>query len=248
MPPAFDAELRRVSVHVDAAVLDVSLPAEVPVATLIPSIIDILGTRPTVDDVAAVHYQLSRPGLPALPASTSLAQNDIADGTVLVLSRSSPNRPPCATTTPRRPYRPSSTRRVGRATPRDSPGAVAAGGLTVIGLAALVRNTLNANDTGATAGAAGVAGVTALMFAAIAHRTYRDSTTALTLGLIATAFASATGFFAVSGTPGAPHVLLAATAAATMSVLALRVTSCGRMTLVAVACFATVVAVAALGE
>ena len=40
-----DPGLRRVSVHVGTAVLDLSLPAGVPVATLIPSIVDILAER-----------------------------------------------------------------------------------------------------------------------------------------------------------------------------------------------------------
>ncbi len=158
MLSASDPGLRRVSVHAGTAVVDLVLPAAMPVATLIPSIIDILddcgadrsGDRP------ANAYRLSRPGAPALHASTTLAQNDIRDGAVLILSQSRAELPApryddvaeaVATTldADSRPW----TRRAARLT-----AAVAGSFFTGIGGLTLIRNTLSDTTTrhvGATA-------------------------------------------------------------------------------------------------
>ena len=125
-------------------------------------------------------------------------------------------------------------------------GAVAASCLTGIGALALIRNTFSVSVTGTTAGIAALAGFVALLFAAIAHRTYRDAIAGLTLSVIATAFAAVAGFLAVPGAPGFSNVLLAATVAVVTSVLAMRVSGCGVVTLTAVSCFAMIAAVAAL--
>jgi len=249
---ASESELRRVSVHAGPDIIDLALPAMVPVATLIPSIIDIRdGGADPPDDLAPMRYQLSRPGLPALLPSTTLAQNGIRDGTVLVLSQSSADVPP-----PRHhdvAEAVSATLDTG-AQPciglqARLTGALAAGCLAGIGALELVRNALSTNATryaGATAGISALAGVVALVFATIAHRAYRDPIAGLTLSIITTIFAAVSGLLAVPSAPGAPNVLLAAMGAAVTSVLAMRVTGCGGITLTAVACFAIVVAVAAL--
>jgi type VII secretion integral membrane protein EccD len=250
---AIDPGLRRVSVHADTAVVDLALPAGMPVAGLIPSIVDMLDGHDgdTFGDPVAKHYQLSLPGASALPASTTLAQNGIRDGAVLVLSQ-----PSIALPAPRYddvaegvsatidaislPWN-------RRATQLTS--AVAAGCLTGIGGLALIRNALNssgARNLGTTAAVAALAGLFALVAAVIAHRAYRDPIAGLTLNLVATAFAAVAGFLAVPGGPGGPNVLLAAMAAAVMSVFAMRVTGCGVVTLTAIACFAMVIAAATL--
>ncbi|CAM2941279.1 type VII secretion integral membrane protein EccD [Mycobacterium intermedium] len=87
---AFDSELRRVAIHSAAASADLTLPAALPIAALIPSIIGILGIRAAE---TARRYHLSLPGAPALPSTTTLAQQGIRDGSVLVLSQSSPAPP-----------------------------------------------------------------------------------------------------------------------------------------------------------
>jgi type VII secretion integral membrane protein EccD len=252
MLSASDPGFRRVSVHAGTSVVDLALPALVPIATLIPAIIDILDDcrADRSGDPVATRYQLSRLGTSALHASTTLAQNGIRDGAVLILSQSRTELP-----TPRcddvaeavtatldaeaRPW----TRRATRLT-----GAVAASCLTGIGGLVLIRNALSANTTryaGVSAGVAAVAGFIAVLFAAIAHRTYRDAIAGLTLSLVAAAFAAIAGFVAVPGASGVPNVLLAAMAAAVTSVLAIRITGCGVVALTAVSCFAIVIAVTA---
>lgn len=64
--PTSDPGLRRVTVHAGAQAVDLTLPAAVPVATLIPSIVDILGDR-GASPATAARYQLSALGAPALP-------------------------------------------------------------------------------------------------------------------------------------------------------------------------------------
>ncbi|WP_211207531.1 EsaB/YukD family protein, partial [Mycobacterium avium] len=75
--------LCRVSVHWETQTVDVSLPAEIAVAELIPSLVDMLGAG----DGGAGRYRLSAPGAAALDPSTTLAHNHIGDGAILVLSR-----------------------------------------------------------------------------------------------------------------------------------------------------------------
>lgn len=242
------------SVHAGTAVVDLSLPAGVPVANLIPPIVDILEGRDTDSGgLDGKRYHLSLPGAPALDASTTLAQNGIRDGAVMVLSQA--RTPPpvhryddvaeavSATldATTRRSKR-SENRQATRLT-----GAVMASCLTGIGAVTLIRNTFSVNVTRySTAGVAAVVGFIALLFAVFAHRAHGDSIAGLTLSVIATAFAAIAGFMAVPGAPGAPSVLLASMAAAAMSVLAMRFSACGVVTLTAVSCFAIVVALAAL--
>jgi type VII secretion integral membrane protein EccD len=127
-------------------------------------------------------------------------------------------------------------------------GAVAAACITGIGCLVLIRNTLNTNVISGvgTAVVAAMAGFVALFAATLAHRAYRDPIADLTLGVVATAFAAVAGLLAVPGPAGFPHVLLAAMTVAVTSVLAMRVTGCGVITLTALSCFAVAVAVAAL--
>lgn len=252
--PATDGGLRRVSVHSGTAVVDVALPAGVPVAALMPSIVDILdgpggGDDGGSGDPEARRYCLSRPGAAALSASATLAQHGIRDGELLILAESA--TPPSApryedvaeavaarlqsTARPRSGLRPAS-----RLT-----GAIAAGVLTGIGGLTLIRNAFTANATGTTVVVTVSAGVVALLCAGVAHRTYGDALAGVALSVIATAFTAVAGFLAVPGVPGFPNVVLGAMSAAVASVLALRVSGCGAVTLTALACVATIVAAAA---
>jgi type VII secretion integral membrane protein EccD len=243
-----------VSVHAGTAVVDLALPAGIPVATLIPSILDVLEGRGVggPGDLEARRYQLSRPGASALATSTTLAQNGIRDGAVLVLSQpSSPLPAPryddvaeavsATLGAETRPWSHLQHRRATRLT-----GAVAAGCLTAVGALVLVRNTFSTNATGAPAGVATSAGFLALLVGVIAHRAYREAIAGLTLSLIATAFGAIAGFLAVPGAPGLPNVLLAATTTAVTSVLAMRLSGCGAVALTAVSGVAMVIAIAAL--
>jgi len=241
-------ELCRVCVHAGAAAADLVLPAGVPVAALIPSIVDIL--HGPAGAAEATRYLLSPPGRPALRGPTTLAQNGIRDGAVLVLNRSAPPAPT--------PLHDDLAEALSAALgPTEGPdgrhatrtaGAVAATCLAGIGAVALLRNAFSDSAPAGHAGTAAVAaaaGVVAVLSAVFARRVYRDPTAGLALGVIGTAFAAAAGFLAVPGRPGVPGVLLAATAAAVASVLSMRASARGAAAFTAMAGLAMVVAAAA---
>ncbi len=251
-----DPGLRRVSVHADDAVVDLALPAGMPVGALIPPIVNTLKSHgaDSSSGLTAVRYQLSGPGTATLSSSMTLAQSGIRDGDVLVLSRSATQLPvfryddvaqAVSETLNGRTWSQPQKQRATRLS-----AALAAGGFTGAGSLALIRNAFTANAAGylgTTAGIAALVAFVAVMLAALAQRAYRDSMAGLTLSLIAMAFAAIAGFLAVPGAPGVPNVLLAAAAGSVTAVLAKRVSNCGAITLSAVSCFAMVVAVAAFG-
>ncbi|OBG79074.1 type VII secretion integral membrane protein EccD [Mycobacterium sp. E1214] len=239
---SFDAGLRRVSVHSDSAVLDVCLPAEVPVAALIPTLVDLFGSRGAAE---GRQLNLSAPGAAPLDPSTTLAQSRVDDGAVLVLSRSSPAPPvpryldaaaavtdALAAAPGRRPRRPA--------------GAAAAATFTGAGGLAVAQCTLADNgfrDAGSTAA---VLAVVAVGFSAGARRTRRDPGAALAMGVSAAAFGGLAGFVAVPGAAVVARVLLGAAATAVTAVVSARLSCRGGVTLTAVACTAVLVALAAL--
>jgi type VII secretion integral membrane protein EccD len=253
MLSASDPGLRRVSVNAGNAVVDLVLPAGLAVAELVPGIVDILNTHggARFGDRSAKRYQLSLPGSSALTASATLAQHGILDGEILVLSRSA-----TALTDPRyddvADAVSATIDAIGRpwtGQPVQVAAAVAAVSFTCIGCSVLMRNAVSSSvihSFGSTAAVAALAGFVAILGAVIAHRVYRSRVAGVTLNLIASGFAAAAGFLAVPGGAGGPNVLLAASAAAVTSVLAIRITGCGVFVLAASACFATVIAACAV--
>ncbi|OBK60044.1 type VII secretion integral membrane protein EccD [Mycobacterium paragordonae] len=240
--PTTDPELHRVTVHAGSASVDLTLPASVPVAELIPSIADAIGGV-----TPGTRYHLARLGASPLPHSTTLRQSGIRDGTALVLSPQPPAPPAvrydddvqAVSAALGRP--PRSRRRL--------IAALAAACFTAAGAFAVIRSvggSLGRADTAAAA--AGTAAVTALIVAVVILRIRRDPIAGLTLSLIATTSAALAGLLAVRGNPGAPNVLLAAMAAGATAVLAIRVIRCGVVILAATACSAAIAAVAALAS
>ncbi len=249
-----DVGLRRVTVHSGTAVVDVALPGEIPVAVLIPAIVDILKVRGCESVLEAERYHLAPLGACALDPQATLQQHGIEDGAVLVLSRHA-DPPPAprhddvavAVSAALAQTIPPNDRAPRRQAVRLA-GAVAATGLTGVGGLALVHNAFRHGVAGDidTVGVLASGAAVALLLAAIACRTYRDPTAGLTFGVISTELAAVAGFIAVPGAPDVPHVLLAASAAAVTAVSANRATGCGVVTLTAASCAAIVIAVVAV--
>ncbi len=244
-------DMRRVSLYADALHVDLVLPAAVPVAALLPSVRDVLSEQAQFrfEDCPSQRYQLSRPGMAALNPSTTLADNDIHDGAVLVLTRSSTELPTpvvgddaeavsVTLAAATRPW----TRRAATLT-----AGVVAAWLAGLGGVLLVRSTfahrLPRHDVVAVLA---LACCGALLAAVIARRMYHDETAGLTFGLLCAGSAALAGSLAVPDGPGAPNVLLAAMAAGVGSVLAQRFTGCGATTFTTIACVAMSEAGAAL--
>ncbi|OBK28536.1 type VII secretion integral membrane protein EccD [Mycobacterium asiaticum] len=237
--PASNPVLRRVTVHADSANIDVALPATLPVAELIPSILDLLGGV-----APAANYRLSRLGAPPLPSSATLAHSDIKDGTVLIMSREAP-RPPVMRCDEEADTVAATLNNQSRALPAARiMAAVAAVCFSCIGAIVLVRNA-STTDGHARIAVATVAAV-AVVCALFADRLLRNRVAALTLNIIAVVHASLAGLLTVPGGPGAPNVLLAGMAGAATAVLAMRVTRCDITILMTLAWFAVIGASAAL--
>jgi type VII secretion integral membrane protein EccD len=246
-----DPGLCRVSVHAGTAVVDLALPSGMPVAALMPPVVDILQAH-GVSLPIATRYRLSIPGSRPLDSSMTLAQNGIRDGDALYLSVSAAEPPALryddvaegvSEALDGRTWSRSQERRARRLT-----AALTAGFVTGIGGLALIRSTFSPDpDLTITAGIVALGAFAALVLAAVANRAYRDAMAGLTLSLVATAFSAVAGFLAVSGPPSLPRMLLATAAAAAMAVLALRLSGCGTVSLTAIACYAMVVALAAFG-
>ncbi|HET9876930.1 MAG TPA: type VII secretion integral membrane protein EccD, partial [Mycobacterium sp.] len=237
--------LCRVALHTDTVHADLALPARIPIAALIPSVVDVLAGRGGEWRTArpAAPYRLARPGEAALDSSRTLAQHAIRDGTVLLLTRTpaepsaprfdDPAEQVSATVRSRaRPWTP----RAGRFT-----AVLAAGWLTTLGVVLSIR----ASGTVAAAMAAAGAGC-ALIAALFAHRVHQDGGTGLALGLFAVGLAAVAGFVAVPGGPAAPNTLLAATAAAAVAVLSMQLAGCGGPAMTAVCVLMVLTAAAAL--
>ncbi|GFG73055.1 type VII secretion integral membrane protein EccD [Mycobacterium botniense] len=252
--PESDPGVRRVCIHAGVDRVDLAVPAAMPVATLIPAVVDILAAadhrspNPPAAP-AATRYQLARPGVAPLDPSTTLAQNDIRDGTLLVLTCSStePTPAPAVDDTAEamsttlgavtRSWTPNATRLTGAAT---------AGWLACTGFVVLMRNmfvTSSSRHLFLTAGVAAVLSCVTWSASVLSYRAYRDKAVTLTLGLLGVGFSAVAGFFTVPGGPAAPNLLLAATAAAVTSVLTVLVTGCSAPCFASIACVAVVVAV-----
>jgi type VII secretion integral membrane protein EccD len=242
--------LRRVVVYADSHYVDLVLSAALPIGALIPPIVDILaGECSQSAEPVAIRHQLSVPGSIALDPSKTLAQSEIRDGTVLMLTSSSTVLTPprfddvaeavsASLVSTARPW----TRQAARLI-----GALSASCLAASGAAIMIGTAFGTNDVrrGGCAGVAAAAGVIALLAALAAHRVFRDGTAGLTLGLAAGGFVALAGLLVIPGQLGAPNALLATAATAT-SATVMRVTGCCATVFTALACFSIVESAAAV--
>lgn len=235
--------LRHVSIHCappgrpdQGATVDLSLPSALTVAELLPWIVDAFAAG----DGTSCGWQLTHLGGARLDESTTLAQNDIRDGDLLVLT-AAVDRP--------RPTRP-----VIAALGADSPGDGEPAGLRIagglwactVGLLALTWTGLHSDGSGRIAAAA-VAAVAVTLVAVIAAHLGLDATVVATLDLAAVAAAAAVGFLVVPAGPAPANFFLAAVAAGTLGAVLIRISDCGTEILLAVVTVAAVVAVATAG-
>lgn len=235
--------LRHVSIHFgspgqmgDGASVDLSLPAALTVGEVLPWIVDALD----VGDGTSRRWQLTHLGGQILDESTTLAQNDIQDGDLLVLTTVSeqprPQRALVATLTP------------------DSPdsGLPIALRLTgclwacALGIVALMWAGLGSHGWGRIAATA-VAAVVVTAVAVGAERIGLDSAAVAVLNVAAVAHAAVLGFLVVPAGPAPANVFLAAVAAASLGAMLIRVSGGETEVLIAVTTAAGLVAMVAGG-
>ncbi|WKG04862.1 type VII secretion integral membrane protein EccD [Mycolicibacterium sp. HK-90] len=235
--------LRHVSIHCGSpdeaghgATVDLSLPAALTVGEMLPWIVDALD----VGDGTSRRWHLTHLGGQILDESTTLAQNDIRDGDLLVLTAASehpgPDRPLVA---------------VPAAEPPDGslPMALRVAGCLwtcALGIVALTWAGLGNHGWGRIAATA-VAAVVVTAVAVGAEPLRLDSAAVSVLNIAAVAHVAVLGFLVVPAGPAPANVFLAAVAAASLGAVLVRVSGDDTEILVAVTTAAGLVAVAAGG-
>jgi type VII secretion integral membrane protein EccD len=232
------APYRRVTVLAPRATVDVALPADVPVAELVPMMLDLVGEP--VFGVRPMPWRLSGAAGAPLPPSASLAELGVPDGELLRLAPDAPAPPPPVFDDPVDALA-SRAGGPGRADRRFAAGAL----LLVCGTAAALLAAGGVDTATPRAVVATLAAGAAVGLAA--HSARSDPTdhgrlAGRTAALAAVPFAAAAGWAALPGASGAARLVLAVAAAGTVAAaaqIALRV--------VAPALVAAVVAAAAAG-
>jgi type VII secretion integral membrane protein EccD len=210
--------------------VDLALPADMHIGQLLPQIVDLV--HRDAGPVTGRDWRLSMLGDRAMDESTTLHDNGVRDGDLLLLTTSEPpvaervDCDPCHAMAARDPAADGPALRV-------LPGlcCVALGGF---GAAALAwPSTRNSTTSHIVIGA--LVAVAAGVGAAVVRRLQDDPLMCLPLSLVAVLHAGAVGFPSVP--PGSPASGLLLTSAAMFStaILLLRVTGCGRTCLTAIA-------------
>ncbi|NGP06097.1 type VII secretion integral membrane protein EccD [Rhodococcus sp. 14C212] len=247
-------ELCRVTVLARHTQVDLALPADVPVALLVPGVVDLITAHRSHNDfdtsserVEPETWALARLGSSRLAAALSLHEHGVRDGDLLVLEHASAPAPPPLFDDVTHSVATADEAGAGRWSPRAA-ATVAAGvalSATVVGAGALLR--LSSPD-GRLAAGAGCAALAALLLLAgiLLGRTRHDHRTATILCACAVPAAFATGVLVVPGSFGPAHPMLGAVLSGAVATLVLLLTAVGRVPFTAVAAVAATAAAAFL--
>ena len=224
----------------DAQSVDLTLPADSPVAVLIPPIADVV----LAGSVSATHplrLCLTRVGGLRLDTSKTLRENDVHDGDLILLT-TAPGPAP-------RRRRGESSGAVAELADQPASGALP-GAVSAAGTAAAMAGAVALAWTGATAGTAahlwtaGTLSAAGATGAVVVGRSARRLP--LALSLVAVAFAMVTGFLAIPDASWAPTFLLSAAPGFAVSILLLQMICDDTAVLHAVAAAAGATAVTGL--
>jgi type VII secretion integral membrane protein EccD len=224
--------LCRLSVAHGQHTVDLALPRETPVGLLLPSIVDLV-QRGTVAADEGRQWHLSRVGRQRLDEATSLHDNAIRDGELLLLTTTATPAPEWIQDDPWHAV-------IDTADPGRAPTRVTAAAAclcaAVLGATALAGSGVVTQATGHVI-TGGVIAAAAAIGAVAIGRAHPDPILCVTLSIVAVVFAAVAGFLAVPDGPSTANSLLAAAVACSTSVLLLRVTRCGAICLTALATF-----------
>jgi type VII secretion integral membrane protein EccD len=224
--------LCRLSVQHGPDLVDLALPRETPVGLLLPSIVDLVH-RGTAAAEEGRQWHLSRAGQQRLDDATSLHDNAIRDGELLLLTTTATPPPVWIEDDPWHTV--INTADTGRVPTRVATTAASLCA-TALSAAALVWSGVVTHALGHVITAGAIA-ATAAAGAVATRRAHPDPIRMVTLSLTAVVFAAAAGFLAVPGDPSTAHSLLAAAVACTVSIVLLRVTRCAQLCLAALTTF-----------
>ncbi|MDW5327953.1 type VII secretion integral membrane protein EccD [Plantactinospora sp. KLBMP9567] len=206
----------RVTVVAPRSRVDLALPADVPLADLLPTVLSYAGDALADDPAARNGWTLSRMGGAALDSSRSPAQLEVRDGELLYLRPRGEEAPLPVFDDVVDAVATAARERTGR----WSPAATRVLGLT-LGAVALLGGAvavLLAGPPQLPGGLAGLGLAAALLLGAVVlARAVGDAQSATVFALVALAYAAAGGLLVLAGdrTVGQlapPHVLVAATA------------------------------------
>lgn len=247
-------ELCRVTVLARHTQVDLALPGDVPVALIVPGVVDLVASHravndfdPSVERVEPEAWALARLGSSRLAAALSLHEQGVRDGDLLVLEDASAPAPP--------PLFDDVTHSVATAdeagTGRWSPGAAATVAAavtlsaTAVGAGALLR--LSAPEGRLAAGAGcGALAVLLLLAGILLGRARDDRRPVALLCACAVPAAFVTGILVVPGAFGPAHSMLGAVLSGAAATLVLVSADVGRVPFTAVAAVAAVAAAAFL--
>lgn len=238
------ADIRRLSIRATDHDVDVALPAHLPIAELVPALVDLIG----IADVGGTDPRLIRVCGQVLDPAATLAQCLIPDGELLILTGAVERTAP----TPRFD---ASTVVADSAAALAHASEPAAGRrarwVVVYGSAAVLTTLLGyaiLDPDAARHNAIGSAGaVLALAGAVGVRRARRDQAGAVGLGVLATTLAGLTAALACPGRPGMAGYLLAMSAIAAASLLSWRLLDCGPSVFLPLAAVAMMASATALG-
>lgn len=220
-------DLCRLTVLARSVQIDLALPVDVPIALLVPGIVEMVGSRGG-DETSGMRWVLSKVGRPPLDGTLTLNDADVRDGELLVLGAADSPAPAPLFDDVMHAVANAGGAGVGR----WSTGTARAVGFGIASVAvalaclALVRVPLHEGDefVGSVelAGIASAVAVVLLLTGTITGRLRPRDTTGVFLSGCAVPLIFTAGVLFVPGAIGAAHVLLGAAAAGATAILAAR--------------------------
>ncbi|WP_174187952.1 type VII secretion integral membrane protein EccD [Nocardia barduliensis] len=247
-------DLARVTILAKHTQVDMAIPVDVPVALVIPSVVDMVAQHSRTNDFdnegeryEPAEWVLARIGHPPFSNSLSLGEHGVRDGELLMLESASHTAPTplfddimynvaIADTDHYRSWTP----RVARIT-----GSVLAAITMIVGCLGLLLSP-GSLPIGVGGSIALVVAILLVVTAMVLSRMYGDTGTALVLGGCALPAAFSAGMLFVPDHYGWAHVLLGSVLAGATAVLAWRVTGVGLALFIGVATLAAYAVPAAL--
>ncbi|WP_280477812.1 type VII secretion integral membrane protein EccD [Nocardia asiatica] len=247
-------DLARVTILAKHTQVDMAIPVDVPVALVIPSVVDMVAQHSRTNDFdnegeryEPAEWVLARIGHPPFSNSLSLGEHGVRDGELLMLESASHTAPTplfddimynvaIADTDHYRSWTP----RVARIT-----GSVLAAITMIVGCLGLLLSP-GSLPIGVGGSIALVVAILLVVTAMVLSRMYGDTGTALVLGGCALPAAFSAGMLFVPDHYGWAHILLGSVLAGAMAVLAWRVTGVGLALFIGVATLAAYAVPAAL--
>ncbi len=224
MTSTVNAELSRVTIVAPTTRVDLALPANVPLADLLPTLLRLADEELADDGAAQGGWVLSRLGGRMLDSGRTAGQLDIRDGEVLYFPRRSAVADDMVFDDVVDAVATATQARAGRWQTSGTRGfALAVATLALLGGAAAVF------FAGGSAVIASIVGLVAALglvaTAAVLARAFGDSQASVVLGVVALAYATVGGLLLLAGSRswhhlGAPDVLVGASALITFAVIA----------------------------